>query len=157
MYKIYIASDHAGFNLKEELKVFLSSLGHEVLDMGNVSYNPEDDYPDFVSKVAFEISKNSEARGIVIGGSGQGEAMVCNRFKGVRAVVFNGQYKPSEDRIVPNEIKLSREHNNSNIISLGARFLNSNEAKIAVNLWLGTKFSGEERHIRRIKKIDEIV
>lgn len=154
---IYLAGDHAGFKLKEEIKSFLIALGSDVTDMGPYSENPEDDYPDFVSIVAREVSKNIDAKGIVIGGSGQGEAIVCNRFKGIRAVVFNGQYKPIDNRVVPDVIKLSREHNDSNILSLGARFLSENEAKIAVNKWLGTKFSGEERHVRRIKKIDDLI
>lgn len=154
---IYLASDHAGFALKEELKSFLSALGNEVSDLGPFKLDLDDDYPDFVSLVAERVAKDPNAKGIVIGGSGQGEAMVCNRYKGVRAAVFNGQYEPKDGRVVPNEIRLSREHNDSNILALGARFLNTQEAKIAVNMWIGTKFSGEERHIRRIKKIDNLV
>ncbi len=157
MNLIYIASDHAGFGLKEELKVFLETLGYQVIDKGPFMLNPEDDYPELVLPVALEVAKDSNAKGIVIGGSGQGEAMVCNRLRGVRAVVFNGQYEPKDGRTVPNEIRVSREHNDANILSLGARFINTQEAKIAVNVWLGTKFSGDERHVRRIKKIDEIL
>jgi ribose 5-phosphate isomerase B len=92
-----------------------------------------------------------------LGGSGQGEAMVANRFKGIRAVVFNGQYAPKDNRELPNEIKISREHNDSNVLSLGARFLNEEEATQALKLWLDTEFLNEERHVRRIKKIDEMV
>ncbi len=157
MNPILITSDHAGFELKEELKVFLETLGYQVIDKGPSVFNPEDDYPELVLPVAREVAKDPNAKGIVIGGSGQGEAMICNRLKGVRAVVFNGQYEPKDGRTVPNEIRLSREHNNANILSLGARFINTQEAKIAVNLWLGTKFSGDERHVRRIKKLDELI
>jgi len=97
-----------------------------------------------------------EAKGIIIGGSGQGEAIAANRFHGVRAVVFNGQYEPKDGREVPHEIEISRLHNDANILSLGARFLNDDEAKEAVRLWLTTPFSGDERHVRRLRKIEEI-
>jgi ribose 5-phosphate isomerase B len=157
MDNIYIASDHAGFDLKNELREFLSTLGHNVIDKGPFKLDPLDDYPDCISPVALEIAKDPMARGIVIGGTGQGEAIVCNRFKGVRAVVFYGDHVSKGDKVTENVIRMSREHNDSNILSLGARVLNSNEAKIAVNLWLGTKFSGDERHVRRIKKLDELV
>lgn len=156
MPTIYIASDHAGFALKDELKGFLITLGYNVIDKGPFTLDENDDYPDCISPVALEVSKDLNAKGIVIGGTGQGEAIVCNRYKGVRAVVFYGEHECKDGRVIPNIIKLSREHNDSNIISLGARILNSSEAKIAVNLWLGTKFSGDERHIRRIKKLDSL-
>lgn len=156
MPTIYIASDHAGYALKDELKAFLLTLGHNVIDKGPFKLDPEDDYPDFIGPVAFEVSRDPAARGIVIGGSGQGEAILCNRYKGVRAMVFYGQYEPKDGRPVPNTIRTAREHNDVNILSLGARWLNTNEAKIAVNLWLGTKFSGDERHVRRINKIDAL-
>lgn len=157
MRTIYIACDHAGFALKQELKEFLSTLGHNVLDKGPFSLDVNDDYPDLILPVAIEVARDPNVCGIVIGGSGQGEAMMCNRLKGVRAVVFNGQYEPKDGRVIPNEIRISREHNDSNILSLGARFINTQEAKIAVNMWLGTKFSGDERHARRIKKLDELI
>ncbi|MBI2047732.1 MAG: RpiB/LacA/LacB family sugar-phosphate isomerase [Parcubacteria group bacterium] len=144
---IYIASDHAGFELKSKLVSCLKNQGLEVIDKGPFEYVETDDYPDFISLVAKEISKNPKKnRGIILGGSGQGEAMVANRFKGVRAMVYHGG--PSDI------IKVSREHNDSNILSLGARFITKNEALKAVDVWLKTPFSNEERHIRRIKKID---
>jgi ribose 5-phosphate isomerase B len=155
--KIFIGSDHAGFELKQKLIPFLSSLGYEVEDKGAFVLDPLDDYPDFIVPVALQVARDPEnVRGIILGGSGQGEAMCANRFHGVRAVVFNGQYQPKDGREVPNEIKISREHNNSNILSLGARFLNEQEAKDAVKLWLDTPFSNEPRHIHRIKMIDEL-
>lgn len=153
---IFIASDHAGLTLKDELRDFLLSLGHNVVDKGPFKLDAEDDYPDLVSEVAREVLKNPQSKGIVIGGSGQGEAITCNRFKGIRAVVYYGEHVSKENHLVPSMMRATREHNDANILSLGARFLTSNEAKIAVNLWLGTKFSGEERHIRRIKKLDEL-
>lgn len=152
--KILIASDHAGFEMKEALKVFLRSLDYEVKDFGASIYNENDDYPDFVKPLAEEIAADSSLKGIVLGGSGQGEAICANRFKGVRAVVFNGQYKPEDGREVPEEIVISRKHNDSNILSLGARFLSIEEAKDATKTWLETDFLTEERHIRRLNKIE---
>ena len=145
--KIYLASDHAGFELKNTLKIYLEGEGYMVTDMGPYKYDETDDYPDFMRPVAKEISKDPENnRGIIMGGSGQGEAMVANRFNGVRAAVY---YAHNLDII-----KLSREHNNANVLALGARFINNEEAKEAVKLWLETPFTKEERHVRRIKKID---
>lgn len=144
---IYIASDHAGFEMKEKLKAYLAELGHQAEDMGAFYYDEQDDYPDFILSVAKAIANDPEqSRGIILGGSGQGEAMVANRIKGVRATVL---YYYNE-----NIIRLSREHNNANVLSLGARFLNDEEAKRAVKLWLEAPFPGDERHVRRIKKID---
>ena len=148
--KIFIGSDHAGFELKEKLVPFLKELGYEVEDKGAFEYNKTDDYPDFIIQVAEEISKNPNYRGIVLGGSGQGEAMCANRFKNVRAVEY---YAPSRGET--SIIKNSRGHNDSNILSLGARFLSEDEAKSAVKDWLETPFSGDERHKRRIEKIDK--
>jgi len=152
--KIYIGTDHAGFEFKEELKRYLPllGLGYEVQDLGSFTLNPDDDYPDFVTPVAREVSEDIESMGIILGGSGQGEAMCANKIKGVRAVVFYGQ---EDNELSPDTfeiVKLAREHNNSNIISIGARFVTLDEAKFAVELFLATKFSGEERHIRRINK-----
>jgi ribose 5-phosphate isomerase B len=147
--KIYIASDHAGFSLKAELVPFLTARGFEVFDCGPDEYKHDDDYPDYISRVAQKISDHpqTDVKGIVIGWSGQGEAMVANRFANVRAAVFYGGPK--------HVLTLSREHNNANILSLGAHFLTSEDAKKAVLLWLSTDFSKEERHIRRIAEIEE--
>lgn len=156
--KILLASDHAGFELKKKIFLYLKERGFDVVDCGPDEFDPDDDYPDFVALVAEGVSSDQtgEVRGIVIGGSGQGEAMVANRFSHVRAAVFNGQYEPRDGRKTPNEIIISREHNDSNILSLGARFLSETEAIDAVKLWLDTAFPREERHVRRIKKIDEL-
>ncbi len=144
--KIFLGADHAGFELKEKLKVFLEGLGHEVKDFGAFSMNPDDDYPDFVRPVAEAISQDPEnSRGIVLGASGQGEAMICNRAKGVRAAVYYGGNMDI--------VKLSREHNNANVLSFGARFVSEDETKKAVELWLATSFAGG-RHERRVKKMD---
>lgn len=144
--KIAFGADHAGFELKEKLKAFLAENGHEIVDYGATSENPSDDYPDFVRPAAQAVANGDAERAIVIGGSGQGEAIVANRIKGVRAAVFYGG---------PEEIvTLSREHNDANVLSLGARFLTADTARAMVMLWLSTAFSGDERHVRRIGKID---
>ena len=148
MNKIFLASDHAGFELKNELKNFLGFLGYKVEDKGPFSFDAGDDYPDFVRQAAGAVANDPEqSRGVVIGGSGQGEAMVANRFKNVRAAVYYGGSLGI--------VKLSREHNDTNILALGARFVSFQEAKDVVKLWLETPFSGEERHKRRIAKIEE--
>jgi ribose 5-phosphate isomerase B len=147
--KIFIGSDHAGFELKKTLVEYLHDLGHDVRDMGAHEYDAGDDYPDFILPVAREVSHHPEKlRGIVIGGSGQGEAMCANKVYGIRAAVYYGGNRDI--------IKLSREHNDANVLSLAARFVNPEEAKGAVKLWLETKFSGEERHKRRILKMYSI-
>lgn len=145
--KIFLGTDHAGFELKEKIKEFIAGLGHEVIDHGAFEFKADDDYPDFIRPVAETVSKDPESRGIILGGSGQGEAMVANRYKGIRAAVY---YGGPEDTI-----KLSREHNDANILSLGARFIDKQTALRVVKLWLETPFSKEERHVRRVKKIDE--
>jgi len=147
--KIYIGTDHAGFEIKQALVAYLKELEYEVEDVGAYKYDETDDYPDFITPVAYAVAGNPEQnRGIILGGSGQGEAILANKFSGVRATVCYGP---------PFEIvQLSREHNDANILSLGARFITEDEAKEAVNLWLNTEFSGEQRHVRRIRKIDKL-
>ena len=144
--KIFIGTDHAGFELKETLVSFLRELGHDVEDLGAHTFEALDDYPDFIRPVAEAVARDTEARGIILGGSGQGEAMCANRVKGVRAAVY---YGGAVDIVV-----LSREHNNANILSLGARFIEEDEAKEVVRVWLDTPFGGEEKHARRIAKLD---
>ena len=118
--KIYIASDHAGFELKNKIKDFLKSLEYNVEDCGAFVFDPLDDYPDFILPAAKKVAKEENSRGIILGGSGQGEAMAANRIKGIRAAVY---YDGPIDII-----KLSRLHNNANIISFGARFLSFDRA-----------------------------
>lgn len=144
--KIFLGSDHAGFELKQKIAVYLRGQGHDLQDLGDTQADPEDDYPDFVLPVAHAVAGNAEARGIIFGGSGQGEAMAANRVRGVRAAVYYGGSAEI--------ITLSREHNNANILSLGARFLSEEETHVAVDHWLTTPFSGEVRHVRRIQKLD---
>lgn len=144
--KVLLASDHAGFELKNALVAFVALLGHEVEDMGPFTLDPTDDYPDFILPLAQRVAGEG-CVGIIAGGSGQGEAMAANRVRGVRAAVY---YGGSLDII-----KLMREHNNANVLSLGARFLDSGDAEKALRVFLDTAFSGEERHLRRIGKLDK--
>jgi len=163
--KIYIASDHAGYKLKGSLIPYIKSLGFNVIDKGPYEYDPDDDYPDFCKEVAIAVTNDLENNfGIIIGGGGQGEAIVANRIKNIRATVFYGPRQAVEavdilgkQSIDPYEpVKLAREHNNANILSIGARFVSDDEAKQAVKIFLETPFSGDERHVRRIKKIDNL-
>ena len=145
--KVYLGTDHAGFELKEQIKTYLKDKGLEVEDQGAFTLDPEDDYPDYVKIVAKMVQSDSDSVGIILGGSGQGEAITANRYKGVRAALY---YGGSLDIV-----KLSREHNGANILSLGARFVKFDEAKQAIDLWLSTSTSTDERHLRRIREIDD--
>ena len=145
--KIVLATDHAGFKLKEEIKRYLKEKGMEVEDMGAHKLEPEDDYPDFIVPAAKKVAKD-QSMGIIFGASGQGEAIAANKVKGIRAALYYGK-----DMEI---VKLSRTHNDTNILSLGAKFLSKEEAIKAVNLWLNTDFSNKERHKRRIKKISDL-
>ena len=143
--KIYIAADHAGFNLKNYLKKQLLADGYDIEDCGAFDFDPLDDYPDFIIPAAEKVAIQPNSRGIIIGGSGQGEAMAANRIQGVRAAVY---YDGPIDIV-----KLSRLHNNANILSLGARFLSVERSTEILNIWLAEKFEGE-RHENRINKLD---
>ncbi len=144
---VYFATDHAGFEMKNELVAYVrDELGYDVVDCGAAFFDAEDDYPDFISLAAKAVSEApQEHRAVILGGSGQGEAMCANRFPGVRAVVYYG----SERDI----LRLSREHNDANVLSIGSRFLSVSEAKDAVRYWLTIEFSKEQRHERRIDKV----
>lgn len=158
--KIYLACDHAGFRLKSALLEQLPLLGHEVEDCGAFELNPDDDYPDFVTPLAEKVAADPESFGIIAGGSGQGEAMCANRIKGVRAAVFYGPMPAHEalDREGGNSqdgydaVRLSRRHNNANVLSLGARFVSPTQADEAVRTFLSTEYTGDERHVRRLAK-----
>ena len=141
---IVLATDHAGFELKEHVKKFLSEKGFEVKDFGALEYDALDDYPDFIIPAAKFISEH-KLIGIIFGGSGQGEAMAANRIKGIRAAVF---YDGPDDII-----ELSKLHNNANILSIGARFVTKQKSEKIINLWLSTDFE-EGRHQKRIDKLD---
>lgn len=157
---IFITADHAGFRLKQALMEHLSLHSHRVEDCGPYELNPEDDYPDFVTPFAKKVVATPGSFGIVCGGSGQGEAMCANRVPGARAAVFYGQMRVtdaldreggfSEDGY--DAVRLSRRHNNSNILSLGARFISPVEADEAVRTFLNTEYTADERHVRRLGK-----
>ena len=142
---IYLGTDHAGYTLKEAIKEHLIAKGHQVRDLGALNYDPEDDYPDLIFPVAESVARDPEGMGIILGGSGQGEAMAANRVPGVRATV----YYDGPDEIV----ELSRTHNNANILSLGARFIETDRALQVIDRWLKVPFEGG-RHQRRIDKLD---
>jgi ribose 5-phosphate isomerase B len=173
---IFIASDHAGFELKSILIESLSEIGHTVIDCGSYAYHETDDYPPFIAKAAKSVSEaesvriaqdeeastlsaephqnsiahSKETRAVVIGGSGTGEAIVANKYPHVRCALCYGGDSAFEI------IRLSREHNNSNVLSLGARFLAHDQALELVLLWLSTTFGGDDRHVRRIHEVDLI-
>jgi ribose 5-phosphate isomerase B len=156
--KVYFATDHAGFILKNALLAFVrDELGYAVEDCGAYEENAEDDYPDFIRKAAQAVSSDPHnSRAIILGGSGQGEAMCANRFPHVRATVYYGAPTKSQidaDGAELDMIASARVHNDSNILSLGARFVSEDDAKEVVQKWLTTDFSGEERHMRRLTKL----
>jgi ribose 5-phosphate isomerase B len=140
--KIIIASDHAGYKLKEELKQYLKELGHEAEDMGTNSEESVD-YPDYGKKAAKEVAK-TKSKGILICGSGIGMSMVANKVKGIRAALCHNEYTA----------KASREHNDANILCLGARDTDRETAKKLTKIFLETEASSEERHKRRVSKIE---
>lgn len=145
--KIYLGTDHAGYELKETLKAFLTDLSHDVSDLGAFALDPGDDYPDFVRPCAEAVVADAGSFGIVLGMSGTGEAMVANHVPGIRAAVFYDG---------PMEIvRLAREHNDANMLSLGARFISPEDAKTAVQTFIETPFSNAERHVRRIAKMEK--
>lgn len=161
--KIALATDHAGFEQLRDLQMYLETIGYECRNFGPTAFNPDDDYPDFIRPAAEAVASGEYEKGIVIGGSGQGEAITANKVAGIRCAVFYGPAVPrktvdasgrtSHD---PYEIvKLSRMHNNANVLSLAARFLTVEDMKNVVKLWLETPFSNEERHSRRIAKLDK--
>lgn len=147
--KILVASDHAGFELKNKIFTYLKDEGFDVEDMGAAVLTPDDDYPEIMVPVAMRVLTDPEnTKAVIFGKSGQGEAMVANRFPGIRATVYYGNS--------PEIIKLSREHNDANILSIGAGFVSEEEAKDAVKQWISTPFSRDERHERRIAQMDNI-
>lgn len=160
MHKVYFASDHAGFALKNALIEHVRTRGYDVEDLGAFSLEPEDDYPDYMTPLAKRVAEDPESRGIIIGGSGQGEAMCANRVPGIRAAVFYGPREVtvaldidgghSEDGY--DAVRLPRRHNNANVLSIGARFVSGDEADEAVRIFLDTPFSDSPRHARRLAK-----
>ncbi|MEK6858548.1 MAG: RpiB/LacA/LacB family sugar-phosphate isomerase [Nanoarchaeota archaeon] len=143
---IHLGADHAGFELKEQLKQYLQKRGHEVYDEGARVLDKTDDYPDFAIKVSREISENSEAKGIICCGTAQGMCIAANKVPAVRAVA------PSTIK----EAQLTRSHNNANVLCLAGWSITLARAKRIVDAWLSTQFSNEPRHVRRLKKIADL-
>lgn len=144
--KVYLGADHRGFNLKESLKFKLVENNLEVLDCGNTTLDPNDDYVDFASKVAKAVSEDETSRGILICGSGAGVDIVANKFKGIRsALAFD-----------LNRVKQSREHEDANVLSLPSDVIDKDLAWRMAQTFLETPFSNEQRHLRRINKIKDL-
>lgn len=161
---IALATDHAGFEQLKELAAFLEETGHSVHNFGPKDFNDEDDYPDFIIPAAEAVATGECEKGIVLGGSGEGEAMAANKLRGIRCAVFYGSAVPR--RVVENTgrishdpyeiVRLSRLHNDANMLSLAARFVTIEDMKQVIKLWLETDFSKDERHARRIGKINQL-
>jgi ribose 5-phosphate isomerase B len=144
---IYLASDHAGLELKKSIFEHLKEMDMEVEDCGPHAFDPQDDYPDFIYPCAVKVAQNPGSMGIILGMSGNGEAIVANKVKGIRAAHYYGGHEEI--------ISLARQHNNANILSFGAKFMTAAEVERAVDLFIETGFDGG-RHQRRIDKIDKI-
>ena len=161
--KIALSTDHAGFEVLRQLEAHLVGQGHTCVDYGPKELVPTDDYPDFIFPAAKAVASGECEAGIILGGSGQGEAMAANRIKGVRCAVYYGGGQASPISGLEGEggvggqdiVRLSREHNDANMLSLGARFVSVDEAQQVITTWLSTRFSGDERHKRRIQKLDQ--
>ena len=143
--KVGISSDHAGFEYKEEIKKWLQAHGHEVADFGPKTYDPADGYPALIRPTAEAVARGQCERGIVLGGSGNGEAIVANKVRGIRcALAWNVE-----------SARLSRQHNDANVLSLGQRMMPLALALEIVEVWLATQFEGG-RHLERIKQIESV-
>lgn len=159
--KIALATDHAGIEQLKQLEIFLTEQGHECVNFGPTALDPDDDYPDFIRPAAEAVAGGDCEVGVIMGGSGQGEAMCANRVPGVRCALFYGSVLPvaavdvsgrkSED---PYEIaRLPRLHNHANMISFAARFVTVDDMRQVLNVWLGTDWDSHERHARRVQKL----
>ena len=162
--KVYFAADHAGYELKNQLLAYVRDvLNMQVEDCGAYVNDPQDDYPAIIAeaakKLAADIESGADNRAIVAGASGQGEAMVANRFHGVRCALYYGKAEREQTDMSGKSLDIiggAREHNDANALSLGLRFLSLEEAKDAVKKFLTIDFSGEERHARRIRQIEQV-
>jgi ribose 5-phosphate isomerase B len=160
--KIALSTDHAGFESLQQLQSYLEAQGYECVNYGPTKYNPDDDYPDFIKPAAAAVASGDCQFGIIYGGSGEGEAIVANRTPGIRCGVYYGQARPlgaiDADGHTAQDgfeiLRLNRQHNDANMLSLAGRFLDQTAVDQAVTIWLETPFSGLERHSRRINKID---
>ena len=141
--RVYLGSDHAGFELKQLLVQHVASLGHEPVDVGPHEYDAEDDYPPYIIATATRVAADPGSAGIVLGGSGNGEAIGANKVRGIRcALAFSAD-----------TARLAREHNDANMLSLGARMYDEQSALEFAAIFLSTAFSGDERHVRRLAQL----
>lgn len=163
--KIFLATDHAGLTLKNSVKDYLSEKGYDIEDCGAYNYDKFDDYPLFIEKAAEKVSLDPDNnRGIIFGGSGQAEMMTANKNPGIRCALFYAPAIPVEAADVSGRtstdpfeiIRLTREHNNANMLSIGARFLKTEDALKAIEIWLKEPFSKDPRHERRLEEMEEI-
>ncbi len=143
--KVALGCDHAGFELKKHVKEYIEKLGYEIIDVGTDSEESVD-YPDFASKVAMKVANGDTEKGVIVCGSGIGACITANKIKGVRASVCHDEYSASQGVV----------HDDMNVICIGGRIINQNEAKNFVEKFLSAKFSEEERHLRRLNKVLEI-
>lgn len=161
--KIALSTDHAGFEQLQSLQVFLTTQGHECVNFGPQSLDPADDYPDFIFPAARAVASGECEVGIIWGGSGQGEAMAANRLLGVRCGVFYGPARApgavdADGNTATDDyeiLRLNRQHNHANMLSLAGRFLDQATTEQAVTIWLQTPWSDADRHARRVRKLDE--
>jgi len=144
--KLYLGADHAGWARKEKIKEWLAADGYEVADLSDPELNPEDDYPEMAFRVAERVVVEPKTKGLLLCGSGIGMSIAANKVKGIRAaVVYNEEMAA-----------LSRKDNDANVLCLPGRFLEDEEIRRIIKVWLATDFSGEERHLRRINKIESL-
>lgn len=143
---VYLGTDHAGFEYKEKVKTLLGKLGHTPVDCGAFEYNKDDDYPDFCAEAARKVASDKNSMGVVFGKSGAGECMVANKVKGIRAFLA----------INEKNVQLAREHNDSNVMSIGFEFIQETDLENLLKTFLDTRFTEEERHVRRINKIKDL-
>lgn len=146
--KIFIGADHNGFDFKRDLTEALKLAGHEIIDEGDITVDPNDDFPQFASKVVHELlaSNDPEAKGVLICGSGQGMCMAANRFKGIRASLCWNL----------NEARAARNDDDSNVLCLSSKYLSLEEAGSILATWLATPFAGAPRFVRRIQQLDQL-
>lgn len=160
--KIALSTDHAGFEQLQKLQTFLEAHSYECLNFGPRQLVADDDYPDYIKPAAQSVAAGECQFGIIFGGSGEGEAIAANRLRTVRCCVYYGSALPAgaidaDGASAKDEfeiLRLSRQHNNANMLSLAGRFLTQPQIEAAVIIWLETEFSGDERHTRRINKLD---
>ena len=141
--RVYLGSDHAGFELKASLIEHLTAAGHETLDCGPTAYDPDDDYPPYCFETGERVLADPGSLGVVIGGSGNGEQIAANKVVGIRAALAWSE----------ETARLAREHNDAHVVSIGARMHSTQEAARFVDVFLGTAFSGGERHARRLRML----